>query len=168
MNILNMKQAQRDVKLISAAGKKLDERIHNVAVSGVAHCLMYGDTTLISDLCRAMPKSGRGNALKQWFTKYLPVEWKAKAHGGKGGFSLKSNHGLRDMHWALKIATTITANGDKFYDKPDTEASVFNPNGSVTSLLNRVKKDHVAFNQSSVDGLKALLALAEKEVSEVA
>ena len=35
MTILTIKQARATIKLVATAGKKLDERIHTVAVSGL-------------------------------------------------------------------------------------------------------------------------------------
>lgn len=163
MKILTMKQGKAQTALISSTGKKLDAAIHLVGVSGIAHCLAHSDTTLISELCRAMPKSSRGNALKFWFTKHLSIEWKAKAHGGAGGFVVKKDHGMKDMHWAEKAAIVIAANAKPFYEKEDKEASVYNPNATLLSMVKRVSKDHVAFDEASVTALEQLLAQARQE-----
>lgn len=168
MQILTRKQSLATIKLIKDAGKKLDTRIHNVGVSAIAHCYVHGDTTLISELCHAMPKSARGNALKAWATQYLPVKWDNKAFGGVGGFKLKADHGLGEMHWTTKVANTIKANASPFYDKKDTEASVYNPNSSVLTLLKRSSNEHVPFTTDSVEALTKLLAQARAEVEDTA
>lgn len=142
MSVLTMKEALRSITLISAAGKKLDERIHAVAVSGVAHFLLHSDTTLVSELCHAMPRSGRGNALKFWITKNIPVKWNAKAHGGKGGY-VKDKARAEAMEpltsWN-KLAIIIEAQAEPFYKKEDKEPSVWNDKAAVMSLVAKLKK----------------------------
>lgn len=167
-NILTIKEGKKTITLISDAGKKLDERIHLVAVSGIAHCLQHKDTTLISELVHAMPKSARGNALKFFLTKYLPIKWDSKAHGGKGGYKLNKDHGIDSMHWAQKAATVLAADASPFYMKEDKEASVFNPNNSVVALVNKMKKEHTAFNAEGVAALESLLAIAKSEAQRAA
>lgn len=142
MNILSIKQANKENKLIATAGKKLDERIHLVGVSGIAHFLQHGDLTVLTNLCHAMPKSARGNALKFWITKHVKVKWDSKAYEGKGGW--KKNGDTELSSWD-KIAITMNANAEPFYHKEDKEASVFNPNVSILNLvkkLNAYKQEH--------------------------
>lgn len=166
--ILTMKEGKKTIKLILEAGQKLDERIHSVAVSGIAHCLQHKDTTLISELVHAMPKSARGNALKFFLTKYLPIKWDNKAHGGKGGYKLNKDHGIDSMHWAQKAATVLAADAAPFYMKEDKEASVFNPNSSVVALVNKMKKEHAPFTANGVRALESLLAIAKAEAERAA
>ena len=89
MQLLTLKQAKQTIKLIATAGEKLDERIHLVAVSGLAHFQDHGDTTAITELSKAMPKSARGNRLKQYIQEFAPVKWDSKAFEGTGGFVIK-------------------------------------------------------------------------------
>lgn len=140
--ILSIKQANKSISLISQAGRKLDERIHVVAVSGLAHFLQHGDTTLLTNLCHAMPKSGRGNALKFWITKHVRVKWSTKAHGGEGGFV---KNGDLDLNSWAKIALVEKAALDPFYNKEDAEPKAWNPNASILNLvkkLNAYKEEH--------------------------
>lgn len=142
MSVLTMKQANKSITLISAAGAKLDERIHTVGVAGIAHFLQHGDTTLISELCHAMPRSGRGNALKQWITKHVAVKWNAKAHGGKGGYVKKEHSAEKQaiMSSWHKVAIIMQAMKEPFYLKEDKEASVWNEQGAIVSLVKRLAK----------------------------
>lgn len=160
------KEANQVIKLIKDAGVKLDARIHDTAVQGIAHCLAYGDTTIVSNLAKAMPKSARGNALKYFITQHLPVEWNKKAHGD-GGFKLKKDHGLQELHWCKKLEIVLNANASPFYNKEDKEASVFNPNTSVLTLLKRTDKEHIAFTSDSVRALEKLLERAKFEAEKV-
>lgn len=142
MNILTMRDGLKTIKLISDAGKKLDERIHQVGVAGIAHFLKHGDTTLISELCHAMPKSARGNALKFWITKHIAVKWSTKAHNGKGGYVKNGDMDLTPMQ---KVALVTRANDAPFYMKEDKEASVWNPETSILNLVKKLeayKKEH--------------------------
>ena len=168
------KQANKTIKLIKVAGAKLDERIHEVAVQGIAHCLAYGDTTIVSNLSKTMPKSSRGNALKSYITKHLPVVWDNKAHTD-GGFKLKKGHGLKDIHWCKKLETVLLANESPFYLKEDKEASVWNPNAALESFIKKFAKaqeeSNAALDPDLVEALEAMVAnqvTSESLLSEVA
>lgn len=159
MTVLTMKDAKKTIQLIATAGRKLDERIHTVAVSGVAHCLQHKDTTLISDLVKAMPKSARGNALKFFITKHLPVVWDNKAHK-TGGFKLSKEHGIDSMSAFEKIAKVKLADAEPFYMKEDKEANVWNPNAALTAYIKKLSKfaetHSVQLDQELLDTLNNL------------
>jgi hypothetical protein len=157
MTILSMKEGLRTIKLISEAGVKLDKRIHDVGVAGVAHFLQHGDTTLISELCHAMPRSSRGNALKFWITKNIRVKWSTKAHNGKGGFV---KNGDMDLNNWGKIAVVMAADAAPFYLKEDKEAAAWNPNASILSLVKRLEKFKEEHNLVVEDTTRAALLKA--------
>lgn len=140
MSVLTIKQANKTIKLISEAGRKLDQRIHDVAVSGLAHFLQHGDTTLISELCHAMPRSARGNALKFWMTKHSRngIKWNAKAHNGKGGWT-KAKNAPELSSWE-KLAIITVAMKEPFYLKEEKEPSVWNERAAVLSLVKKLKE----------------------------
>lgn len=140
--ILTIKDSNKQIKLISVAGKKLDERIHQVGLSGLAHFLQHGDLTILTGLSKAMPKSTRGNALKFWITKYAKVKWNAKAYNGTGGFV---KNGDTDLSSWDKIAIIMQADANPFYDKEDKEASQWNPEAAILSLVKKLegfKQEH--------------------------
>ena len=142
MNILSIKQSNKAIKLISVAGKKLDERIHTVGLSGIAHFLQHGDLTILTGLSNAMPKSARGNALKFWITKHVKVKWNAKAYAGLGGFV---KNGDTDLNAWDKIAILKSADLHPFYEKEDKEASQWNPETAILSLVKKLegfKQEH--------------------------
>lgn len=60
---------------IKRKGTELDDHIHLVAVSCLAHAEKHGDVTLATQLVRAMPRSGRKQALVYWFGQHGPLSW---------------------------------------------------------------------------------------------
>lgn len=133
MNILNQAQALRTIALINSAGKKMDERIHLVGVSGIVHYAEHGDLTTLSALCRAMPESSRGNALKYWVTKHANVQWNKKSDGGKGGFQkIKKDED--------RVVSIDDATEHPFWEKTDTEKRDFNAETRVKSFVNAFHK----------------------------
>jgi hypothetical protein len=142
MNILSIKQSNAKTKLIKAAGKVQDERIHEVGLSGIAHFLQHGDLTVLTGLSKAMPKSARGNALKFWITKHVKVKWNAKAYNGSGGFVKNGETTLSSWD---KIAIIMQADLHPFYEKKDSEASQWNPETAILSLVKKLegfKQEH--------------------------
>lgn len=58
---------KKEIGLIQAAGKKLDERIQTAALSVLFHVEAHGDVTVAAGLFHALPKGARKNALAEWF-----------------------------------------------------------------------------------------------------
>ena len=156
MNVLSMKAGMKTIKLISDAGAKLDIRIHAVACAGIAHFLQHGDTTLVSELVHAMPRSARGNALKFFITKHINVKWAAKAHNGKGGYV---KNGETETNSWKKLAILLTAMSEPFYMKEDKEASEWNEKASVLALVAKLRK-HSIEHALSDEGMAILAAIA--------
>lgn len=156
---MTIKQAMSTIKLISKAGATLDARIHDVAVSGLAHYGEHGDLTTLTELCHAMPKSGRGNALKLWCTKHVgkaTIKWNAKAYNGKGGF-VKANT-LSAVDIDLCITSGIAkAESEPFYNKPDTEQHDYNMLTSVVSFKAKLVKHADAVPEGKGAEYRALL-----------
>ena len=140
MTILTIKQARATIKLVASAGKKLDERIHTVAVSGLYHFFNSGDLDILSDLVLAMPKSGRGNAFKNWVTKHAAVKWVEKARNNAGGW--KKNGDIPE-DWASIVDT---AEAEPFWLKEDTEAPVFNPKQYASNVRKKLEKEGVSMS----------------------
>jgi len=155
MNILTIKQSKETTELILQAGTKLDEHIHAVGVAGIAHFLQHGDKDVLTNLVKAMPKSSRGNALKLWITKHVKVRWNKKAYAGLGGYVGK----MPQINSFAKIAIVMAANAEPFYEKKDTEASVWNEKAAVLSLVKKLQ----AFSEEhelSDEGKTVLKAMA--------
>lgn len=135
MQMLNLKQARATIKLVATAGKKLDERIHQIAVSGINHYLGEGngDTTILTELAHAMPKSARGKALAYWTTKNCNVKWSSKAHAGKGGY-VKVNKKEKPT------GTLEAAIAMPFWEKPEDGPSQFKGYDREAEVLNFVKR----------------------------
>ena len=64
--IKDAKKLGTAINSIKTRGSKLDSDIHTAAVSCLYHAEQYGDTTLMTRLLEAMPKSGRAKALVKW------------------------------------------------------------------------------------------------------
>ena len=141
MNILSMKESNRITGLILNAGKKLDERIHNVAVSGLAHWYTSGDNTILTNLVKAMPKSGRGNALKYWISEHSNngLKWDKKAHNGTGGYKGKKP----ELKGFTSLCVVLKADSKAFHIKEDREPTVWNDKNSVLSLVAKLKKHSI-------------------------
>jgi len=145
IEILDLKASQTRITYIKRAGKKLDEDIHRVAVSGIAHYLGVngegervndgGDLTVLTELCHAMPRSARGNSLKYWVTSHIRVQWDKKAYGGNGGW--KKNGETEGEPLAILTA----AAGTPFFEKTDTEQAVFDPEKYRKSVVAKLKRE---------------------------
>jgi len=139
MNILSIAKANSTIKLIQTAGAKLDQRIHEVAVSGLYHFFTCGDNTILSNLVKAMPKSTRGNALKFWISQHSnnALRWDNKAHDGTGGYK-----GKKPDIQTEQVNELVQAGYDApFYFKEDKEASVWNPNASIYNLVKKINAE---------------------------
>ncbi len=134
--ILSVKESMKTIQLISQAGRKLDERIHTVGVSGIAHYLEHGDLTALSALVNAMPKSSRGNALRYWVTEHVAVRWDNKTQQWK-------KNGEVPKEQAEKDAVIEHAFNNPFYDKRDTEKADFNEAGYLKTVMAKLKKEGV-------------------------
>ena len=135
MSILTIKQARKTITLIAQAGRKLDERIHSVAVAGLHHFFESGDLDILSDLVLAMPKSARGNALTYWITMHAPVKWDKKARAGKQGYK---KNGEIPENWGEIVES---ANAEPFFNKTDTEQAVFDPDKYAKAVVSKLNKE---------------------------
>jgi len=133
--ILNEKDTRNTIKLIATSGKKLDERIHQAGCSAMAHYHEHGDGTLLTELAHAMPKSGRGNALKYWVTKYANVQWDKKAYAGTGGFVKNPKDAERTVHIEEAML-------HPFWEKVDTEQKEWKPENALQSFINKFKSQY--------------------------
>ena len=61
------------IKSIRERGAKLDVDIHVAACSVMQHVCVHRNSTLITNLNNAMPKSSRRKALIDWFEKFTPM-----------------------------------------------------------------------------------------------
>lgn len=80
--ITDTTKINKAIALIQSTGAKLDTLIHTCAMSVVAHVSEHRNTTLISQLIAAMPKSARRKNLINWFEVNSPVQIVEKSNGG--------------------------------------------------------------------------------------
>lgn len=79
--ITDTTRLNKAITLVQTTGAKLDALIHTCAVSIVAHVAEHRNTTLISQLIAAMPKSSRRKNLINWFEANAPVQIVDKPNG---------------------------------------------------------------------------------------
>ena len=61
------------IESIANRGKKLDSDIHKAACSILSHLVEHRDSTLVTRLVAAMPKSSRRKALIDWYERLVPM-----------------------------------------------------------------------------------------------
>lgn len=67
---MDAKALDKEIPLIAAASKKLDERIQSAALACINHRLLHGDVVYINRLYLALGKGVRKSALTEWLLKY--------------------------------------------------------------------------------------------------
>lgn len=101
----------KEIKAIKVAGKKLQERIHTVAVSIMARWAETGDRrpmlANINALIGAMPEMGRANALRAWAQLHFRLEYTNKEMSWPEGqkFTPEAEHiqaASDEPFWALQ------------------------------------------------------------------
>lgn len=134
------------IKSVATRGKKIDADIHKIAVSCLVHADKHGDVTLAQKLVQAMPKSGRANALKDWFLAF-----------GKFTYDSTSKSLAYD-----KKAVTLTeeAISMPFWEfKPEPEYVPFDINARIARLVKDAEKASAKGEKVPAETLKALSAL---------
>ena len=158
---VNYQTSLRNTTLIAKAGVKMDERIHITGCAGLFHFMQHGDLTVLTQLSKAMPKSGRGNALKFWITKHVPVKWNAKAYKGAGGFIVDKKRDA--ITGEDQDAVMLEATMSPFYLKEDKEASVWNPNTAIISLVKKLEHakegNTLSIDASAIEALTTSLGI---------
>lgn len=77
--ILSKADTDKLITSIKGRGAKLDNDIHQAALSSLDHHAKHGDVTLINRLIGTMPKSARTNALVAWALAMQPLLMKNPA-----------------------------------------------------------------------------------------
>lgn len=91
---------------VATKGKSLDQLIHRTAVSCVYHSQQHGDTTKLSALVNAMPKSGRRKALIAWVEAHVPVDAE-ETKDTKDGYSIKLKKGRKPEDFLVSEAAAV-------------------------------------------------------------
>lgn len=136
----------KEIKLIKVAGKKLQERIHQVAVSIMARWAETGDRrpmlVNINALVEAMPEMGRGNALRAWVQLHFQLGFEGKQLVWPEGVSFTPNAeqikaAADEPFWALQ---------------PEPEYKPVDFNALLKKLIKSAEKDlEKTGAESSVD-----------------
>jgi hypothetical protein len=70
--ILDAAGTNKLILSIKTRAGKLQNDVHQAAVSSLAHAVNHGDVTLLNRLLMALPASARRNALAAWAIKFGP------------------------------------------------------------------------------------------------
>lgn len=70
ITILDKVGCAKAIKTLARNAAAVQARIHQVAVSALAHIRDHGDTTIATGLMDALPKGQRREALSYWFTHF--------------------------------------------------------------------------------------------------
>lgn len=152
--IITVKRAKQLLSVLSKS--KIDQYIHDIGVCGLDQ-IQHGNFDILNSLVHAMPKSARGNALKYWITKHCTnIKWDATAGVDKRGGYVKKAKG---QNCEVDIEGAIA---HPFYEKPESEPSVFNPETRVMSLVNAFKKALSEGQIGAEDAQKARAMFDEK------
>lgn len=65
----------KEIQLISGAGKKFEQRLHIAALSCLHHAGAHNDVTLAQKLVEALPGLARKNALRDWFLAFGNIRY---------------------------------------------------------------------------------------------
>ena len=114
--MLDIKTIEKNINLISKAGKVMDERIHITGVSILYHAHKHGDFSSINKLFQALPYSSRLEAFKVWVVEHTPLHFEDKT-----GLFVKSRHNKTEYRveaanktpfWKFTVEKTIVPNWD--------------------------------------------------------
>lgn len=88
-NILDQATCKSRIKRIKSLGGRLQQEIHVVGVSTLAHIRDYGDWTGAVNLLDALPNGQRVKALAHWFNHFSGGAAKFTFAGGTAGWTCK-------------------------------------------------------------------------------
>lgn len=156
-------ELNKAIASIQNRGAKLDQSIHEAAVSVLVHAKAHGDTTLADKLVHAMPKGGRKLALVEFLLAFGPVSKldtvadKERIQAG-GVFKL-------DKEKELRQAEAEAMPWTEFRKEPSVQEA-FDAQAAVASVLKRLRAagekklsvEHLAEARAEA---KALLAALE-------
>lgn len=160
-------------KLINNAIKQWNQKartvqadLHRLACSTLNHYFMYGDTTLMSRLIEAMPKSQRAQKLNFWMCEHGGIEYDVNVFKKREQYSaiereLKLQQAIANPFWTMKQHI----NEDETFNYASWEAkavaaiakliehsdNVFDINGLVNKAKVKAgKRDAVRFDGTKV------------------
>ena len=154
MNIMDIKQLSRKIKLIKTNGAKLDALIQEAALGCIEHAAAHGDVRPANQLWDAMPNGSRRNALGMYLCQYGAMRVNTGKDKEQARFKFQ-----KDFETDLTAARAVM-----WYSfKPEQDlAEEFNLSGKLQSLLkayNKALSDGQAI-KASPDEVRVLESLA--------
>lgn len=144
--IRDRKVLSRKIGSIKGRGRKLDADIHLSGVSCLYHAGQHGDTTLLSRLCLAMPRSARGKALMTWAEHFAPLR-----------IDRKTCKVTLTKDWLVDKFQIDKADATPFWDfTQETEPKDFTVK-SLVAMLQRIAKGNTEKAPADADAKQAAL-----------
>lgn len=147
---------EKELGLLKAAGRKLDDRIQVAGLSVINHIDLHGDITLAVALMDALPRGARSKAMTAWLVSHA----KLKENIDDKGKVSKENPFLYDKTKETNMAGAIANPWFKF-EPEDKTTPVFDFAAALASLLkkaDKAEKDGKLENAEQLAKLRLALA----------
>ncbi len=123
---------EKELGLLKAAGRKLDDRIQVAGLSVINHIDKHGDITLVVGLMDSLPRGARTKAMIAWMVAHAKV----KHNVDEAGKVSKDNPWLFDKTKETNMAGAIANPWYKF-EPENQQDPVFDLAAALNSLLNK-------------------------------
>lgn len=155
------------IKKFATSMQGVDEQVHLLACSAITHAAETGDSTYCTDLVETMPKSSRGQSLKDWIIKSTGcLMWQTT----EGSAKFKKVGGKE-----YNMETVVAAYEHPFYEKEEVTAKPFDL-ARLLKMLDAVskrttkgiQKGTLKVDVAALTEIKGKLASFVREVTPVA
>lgn len=126
---------EKELGLLKAAGRKLDDRIQVAGLSIINHIDKHGDITLVVGLMDSLPRGARSKAMIAWLVAHAKV----RQNIDDKGKVVKDNPWLFDKTKPTRMDAAIE-NPWYTFEPEKVEEPVFDFAAALASLLNKAKK----------------------------
>jgi hypothetical protein len=123
IQIMNQDQCKRAITQIGRVAGAIQQKIHLVAVSTLAHMRDHGDTTLATSLLDALPNGQRVKALAHWYEHFANgvAKFKQDKTSGKWICELSKKRASEDFDVAgAELVSFADLTAEKSVGKPFT------------------------------------------------
>lgn len=152
LTLLDGAGIDKTIVSIAKRGKAMDNDIHLVACSIVAHIEKHGDITKVEKLVNAMPQASRKSALKDWFLVMAKVS-----------YDMKNKAFVFDK---AKVTMQEDAEATPFWEfKPEPEYKPFDIQASINAIIAKATKAMERGEKVPEATVEALRKLATVEPS---
>lgn len=147
----NVNDCRKEIKSIGQSVEKLSARIQVAALFVINHAHVHGDISLAVDLCKAVGKGMKHEALRVYMGKFGPM------NPDKEGV-LKYAKGKKLEGDALKVRMEEAAKEDWHAAPTEKNAEEFTLAGGVHALLGKLNKSIEQGEYQPTDADKELIA----------